>query len=171
MAAAGSDAFSSGLMTNRPKGPFFIDTGSCACALQEELDKKAWRCRVSATDGMYEGQDGKWFYAVNQKSSASLEDSMNSDSNPPNQETAYEIGDDRWSRIPDEGAPENDEDASCTGRNATEASSTFYTKLSDLESGGDNPCWQPGTLPLVIQDATSWNATGCKLGFFCKQIV
>lgn len=166
MAAAGSNAFSSGLMANRPEGPFFIDTGSCGCALREELDKAAWRCLVSATDGMYEGQDGKWFYAVSQNNKASLKDPINSDSNPPDPSTEYEIRDDRWSRIPDDGTPEDD---GCTGQNATEASSTFYAKLSGLKSGKDNPCWQPGTLPLVIQDATQWNATGCKLGFFCEQ--
>jgi len=169
MAAAGSSAFSSTLIANQPKGPFFIDTGGCGCALQEQLDKAAWRCLANATESMYQGQDGKWFYAANQENAASLKQPENSDSNPPDTGTAYEIQNNQWSSFPHDGGPVHAQDVSCTGHNATQASETFYKDMATLVSGQDDPCWQPGTLPLVIQNATEWNATGCNLGFFCEQ--
>ncbi len=122
MAAAGSSAFSSALITNQPRGPFFIDTGACGCALQEQLDKAAWRCLANATESIYQGQEGKWFYAVNEEDRTSLNLPGNSDSNPPDTGTAYEIQNDQWSTFPADGGLGNAQDLSCTGQNATQVS-------------------------------------------------
>lgn len=168
MAAAGSDAYSSTLIANQPKGPFFIDTGACGCALQSQLDKEAWRCLANETQSIYQGQGGKWFYAVNQENTASLTQPENANDNPPDLGTAYQIQNNQWSTFPDDGGPGNAQDVSCTGQNATMASAKFYNDMATMVSGQDDPCWQPGTLPLVIQNATEWNATGCNLGFLCE---
>jgi hypothetical protein len=122
MAAAGSSAFSSTLITSQPKGPFFIDTGVCGCALQEQLGKAAWRCLANGTESIYKGQDGKWFYAVRTEDSASANQPINSDSNPPDTGTAYQINNDQWSTFPSDGGPKNAQDVSCTGQNATQVS-------------------------------------------------
>lgn len=172
MAAAGSKEFTSTLQDNKPRGPFFIDTGGCACALQEQLDTEAWRCLANTPEGIYDGQDGKWFRAVDQENPASLTGPANSDSNPPDTAKAYQIKDGQWWSFPSNGeggVPGNVQDVTCTGRNQTQASVTFYNQTAALLSGQNYPCWQPGTAPLPLQTASEWDATGCKLGFFCKQ--
>lgn len=171
MAAAGSTAFSSTLEANKPRGPVFVDDGGCLCALQERLDEEAWRCLANTPDNLYDGQDGKWFYAIDQSNTASLTEPANSDSNPPDTDKAYEIKDGQWWKFPEhgeDGVPENVQDTECTGFNQTQASTKFYNQTDALLSGQDSPCWQPGTAPLVIQTASEWNTTGCKLGFFCE---
>lgn len=66
-----------------PTGPYFIDTGGCRCALQTEVNKEAWRCISNTTQDIYQGDSGKWFFAVNQSDSASLTAPANSSTNPP----------------------------------------------------------------------------------------
>lgn len=172
MAAEGSDEFSLGVTEAQPKGPIFADEGGCRCALQEALAKESWRCIANTTSNIYSGQTGKWFFAVNQASPASLQEPKNSDSNPPDVGTSYVI----------EGEGQNAEfvvitsknettdlgDMICSGKNDTEASSTLYKYLAASTSESLYPCWQPGTTPLIIQNASEWNATGCNLGFLCK---
>ena len=171
MAAAGSTEFTDTLQKNSPKGPFFIDTGGCECALQEQLLTEAWRCLANTPENVYQGQDGKWFYALDQNNQASLTEPPNSDSNPPDRAKAYEIKNGQWWTFPengDDGVTGNVPDMTCTGFNQTQASETFYNQSAALLSGQDFPCWQPGTAPLPLQTAESWNTTGCKLGFFCE---
>lgn len=173
MAAEGSSAFSSILLANQPKGPFFIDTGACQCALQEILDQEAWRCiSVNATENIYQGNDGKWYFAVDQNNSASITDSKDSDSNPPDTGTEYEIQDDQFQPFSDSNVTATAvgvQNLACTGQNDTTASGQYYERMDALVSGQMNPCWQPGTVPLVIQTQSSWNKNGCNLGFLCKQ--
>lgn len=171
MAAAGSTAFTESLQANKPKGPFFIDTGGCECALQERLSTEAWRCLADIPENVYEGQDGKWFYPVNPNDTDSLTEPANSDSNPPDVAQAYEIKDDEWWSFPDDeedGVTGSVPDGTCTGYNQTTASAKFYNQSAAILSGEDYPCWQPATAPLVIQTPSEWNTTGCKLGFFCE---
>ena len=171
MAAEGSKEFTSTLRNNQPKGPFIVDTGGCACALQEQLNTDAWRCLANNPDGIYQGQDGKWFYAVNQGNPASMTDAPNSDSNPPDTATAYEIQDGQWYLYPDDSDDRDTRrirDITCTGQNQTQASTKFYDQSAALLSGENYPCWQPGTAPLSLQTASQWKATGCKLGFYCE---
>ena len=172
METAGSSAFEQKLQENKPKGPFFIDTGGCECALQEQLNKEAWRCLANTPENIYTGQDGKWFYAFSQSDPDSLTEPPNSNSNPPDIAEPYEIKNGQWWTFPsdgDDGVAGNVQDQFCTGVNQTSASETFYNQTAALLSGQDFPCWQPGSVPLVLQTASEWNTTGCKLGFFCKQ--
>ena len=171
MAAAGSNLFSSSLQANQPRGPFIIDTGGCECALQEQLSTEAWRCLGNTPQNIYDGQDGKWFFALDQSNTNSLREPVSSDSNPPDPEQAYEIKNGHWYSFPDDGdngVTGNVQDKSCTGRNQTRASALFYNQSASVFSGNDWPCWQPATAPLVIQTPSEWNTTGCKLGFFCE---
>ena len=156
----------------QPQGPNFIDEEGCRCALQEELGTEAWRCTTNMTN-VYSGQTGKWFFAVNQNNPASLHDSPNSDSNPPNVTSSYFIeGEGRAAGFVVITTPFDEdtdpEDAKCSGKNDTEASANFYRLLASSTTMSSSPCWQPGVFPLAIQNASSWNATGCLPGFFCK---
>ena len=173
MAAAGSSEFSSSLKANKPKGPVFVDDGGCLCALQNQLHTDAWRCLANTPENLYDGQDGKWFYAVDQSNPDSVTEPENSDSNPPDLSSAYEIKNGQWYMFPDDGddgVPDNVQDITCSGNNQTQASAKFYNQTNALLSGQDYPCFQPGTAPLVIQTASEWNKTGCKLGFYCEQL-
>ena len=172
METAGSSAFEQKLQANKPRGPFFIDTGGCECALQDKDSEEAWRCLANTPENIYEGDDGKWFYAVDQANSDSLTEPENSDSNPPDTAKAYEIKNGEWWTFPsdaDDGVTGNIQDQFCTGLNQTSASETFYNQSAALLSGQDFPCWQPGAVPLVLETAATWNTSGCKLGFFCEQ--
>ena len=163
---------SSNMMEIQPKGPTLIDDGGCRCALQEELDTEAWRCIANTTDNIYSGHTGKWFFAVNKANRNSLKDSPNSDINPPNLTRSYIIkgnGQDTEFAVNTPSDEATDiQDATCSGRNDTKASSAFYRYIATSLVESSSPCWQPGVIPLTIQNASEWNATGCNLGFLCK---
>ena len=167
-----SQNISSNLMDIQPKGPTLIDDEECKCALQEELDTEAWRCIANVNDNIYSGQTGKWFFAVNKTNRNSLKDSPNSDINPPDLTRPYIIKgngqDAEFAVITPSDEAADLEDATCSGRNNTALSSTFYRiiAISLLESS--SPCWQPDIKPVTIQNASEWNATGCNRGFLCK---
>ena len=168
MAAEGSQLFASNLAASEPNGPFFIDTGGCICALEEKLSEDAWRCMGNATEGLYSGDSGIWFYASNKDKSSSLKGPPNSDSNPPDTSTQYMILDNQFESFA-ETATSGAQDLICTSNNDTLDSGQFYQEVAAAKSG-QLPCWQPGTLPVVIQTPSQWDVTGCNLGFLCKQI-
>ena len=163
---------SSSMMDIQPKGPTLIDDGGCRCALQEELDTEAWRCIANMTDNIYSGQMGKWFFAVHKTDRNSLKDSPNSNRNPPNLTRPYIIKgngqDAEFAGITPSDEAADLEDATCSGRNDTKASSAFYKYIAISLVESSSPCWQPGIIPLTIQNASEWNATGCNRGFLCK---
>ena len=169
--------FSGALKDVQPKGPFFIDTVGCGCALQEKLNSEAWRCIANVTQDAYDGDNGKWYYAVNQADPGSLQAPENSNSNPPDTATVYYIQNGNFSKISDTNPVDVNsnvqdiQDFACTGVNQTVASTQFYEQLADVSSGKDLPCWQPGTLPLPIQDVQSWDSIGCLPGFYCKLVL
>ena len=167
-----SHNLSSNLTDNQPRGPVFIDDELCECALQEELGKQAWKCFENGTTEFYVGQTGKWFFAVNQINAALLRDPINSDSNPPDLDIPYIIDGQgpsaKFVRMTSNNDTKNPDDAYCTGKNDTEVSSTFYTFLAASAITSRSPCWQPGTVARLLQNASAWNATGCSLGFLCK---
>lgn len=167
--AAGSSEFTDKVEAAKPKGPFFIDDGGCGCALQDKLEKDAWRCMANATQSPYEGDTGKWFYAVNQADPESLTAPVNSNSNPPDTSLAYEIREGQFWSYPEDDLSTR-QDVICTGENATDASAQAYKDLEKLESGEGLPCLQPGTMPLQIQSREQWDVLGCLPGFFCKHI-
>lgn len=164
--------FPSGLTNIQPKGPLFADDGGCRCALQEALDRESWRCIANTTIDIYSGQTGKWFFAVNQTNPASLHDLPNSDTNPPNVGTSYFVQGQGQSAefvvVTLKNETTDLEDMTCSGKNDTKASSALYEYLAVSETDSLSPCWQPGTIALILQNASEWNATGCNLGFLCK---
>lgn len=189
--AAGSQLFAETLNASAPTGPFFVDTGACRCALQEELSGEAWRCVGNGKDDLYSGQAGKWFWAQKNNTS-SLRDPIYSDSNPPNTTTAYinlngqfvpvaakttSNGDSTTSpnilSVDDRIAASNittfAQDQQCTGKNDTQASMQFYQGLRVVNSEENLPCWMPGTIPVLLQNSTSWKSSGCNLGFWCER--
>lgn len=189
--AAGSQLFAETLQASEPTGPFFVDTGACRCALQEELSGDAWRCVGNGTEDLYSGQAGKWFWA-RENNTSSLRDPLYSDSNPPNTITAYinlngqlvpfpanttSNGDSSAGPnlvpVEDKTAASNvtsfAQDQRCTGNNDTQASMQFYQGLRAVNSEEYLPCWMPGTVPVLIQNSTSWKSSGCNLGFWCER--
>lgn len=172
--------FSLDTITTQPVGPIFIDDEECTCALQEALGTEAWRCVTNSTSEVYSGQTGKWFFAINQTDIASLRDSPNSDSNPPNTSMSYVIeGEGRNAKFKEMNSSSITTDSSnittdlgyvrCSGNNNTEDSSDFYRVMAmPSVMAFSVPCWQPGVIPLVMQNQSAWNATGCNLGFFCN---
>lgn len=170
--AAGSQLFAEALNASEPTGPFFVDTGACRCALQEELSGEAWRCIGNATEDLYAGEAGKWFWAL-ENNTSSLRDPVYSDSNPPNTTTTYiNLNGQFVPLIANDTSNEDTttlaQDQRCTGKNDTQASMQFYQELSAVDSGKYLPCWMPGTVPVVIQNSTSWKSSGCNLGFWCE---
>lgn len=172
MAVGGSNDFTSGVTENQPTGPLFADDKGCRCALQEELGKESWRCIANATSNIYLGQSGKWLFAVNQSDTASLHEPINSNSNPPDLDILYVIDDTGQNANFVLSTPQNANsdlsDLICSGRNDTDASSSLYKLLAVSMTESPSPCWQPGIIPLILQNASQWNATGCNLGFLCE---
>lgn len=168
-----ASTFQSSLAAGLPTGPFFIDDHSCRCALQDALDKEAWRCIHNVTVNIYRGQTGKWFFASEQNNSKSLEEPPASNNNPPDTSTPYAIvTSDNQTRgfqtFADATGSNDAQDAVCSGKNDTRVSAQFYKELATFRSGALTPCWQPGAIPLVLQTPAQWNQTGCALGFYCK---
>ncbi len=150
-------------------GPTFIDETECRCHLQEALGKEAWRCsHIDETDPF---SVGIWFFAINQSDPVSLQDLPNSNRNPPNMSTSFIIddkeGDLKFMKLTSLSDPPLD-NSTCTGKNDTKSSSDYYRMLAPALVSSGSECWQPGTVALVIQNVTQWNATGCSLGFLCK---
>ena len=154
-----------------PIGPTFIDDEECICTLQEKLNIEVWRCIDSPIDNISEWT-GKWFFAVNQTDSVSLRDPLNSDRNPPNLTTSYVIEGDgqnaKFALITSSDNTTDFDDSTCSGKKDTKASSVYYRYAAIPAVSSLIPCWQPGIIALMIQNASEWNATGCNLGFFCK---
>lgn len=170
-----------------PNGPIFIDTASCQCALQANQDtepnkqsqNEAWRCTGNATENMYAGKSGKWFFPVNEGSKADLNQTFNSANNPPDTTQSY-ILEDNQDNTTAFYTPFNATDYSqlsifdqaCTGQNDTQLSGPFYQALADTAAGKVPPtarlCAAEGAVPITIQNASSWNDRGCNLGFLCK---
>lgn len=172
MIEAVSQNVSESVAQSQPTGPTLIDDRGCRCALQKELSTEAWRCVANTTTDIYLGQTERWFFAVNQTNSASLHDLPNSDSNPPNVSTSYfiESNGQNGQFVETNSSEEttNLGDVICSGRNDTNASSAFYRYVATSITESSSPCWQPGIIPLTIQNASEWKATGCSLGFLCK---
>ena len=189
--AGGSQLFAETLNASEPTGPFFVDTGACRCALQEELSGEAWRCVGNGTEDLYSGQAGKWFWAL-ENNTFSLRDPVYSDSNPPNTTTAYINLNGQFVPVPAKTTSNGDpttsptilpvddriaasniitfaQDQQCTGKNDTQASMQFYQGLRVVMSEEDLQCWMPGTIPVLLQNSTSWKSSGCNLGFWCER--
>ena len=102
----------------------------------------------NATDNLYVGDSGKWFYASNKHSSSSLKNPLKLDSNPPDTSHQYMILDNQFEPIA-ENKSFAAQDLSCTRENDTVLPTQLYQAIAAGNSG-NVPYWQPGTIPLMI---------------------
>ncbi|KAF6839303.1 hypothetical protein CMUS01_04338 [Colletotrichum musicola] len=158
-----------------PKGPSFVDTGACLCALRTTTDTgsfgTAWHCIGNQTQGVYSSTGGRWFNPVNAGDS-SVEGPVNDDSNPPNTDKSF-----RWTAgsLTELMSDENSfsaYDRACTGKNDTVFSTAFYESWAALEKDEDPiaavPCLRVGAVPIQIQTVEGWEEFGCSPGFLCR---
>ncbi|MCJ1472453.1 hypothetical protein MMC13_001101 [Lambiella insularis] len=169
--------------SQKPQGPAFIDAALCRCALQSsnrldpydaEPNPEAWRCIGENSADIYNGSTGMWFLPVRTKSSADLHEPDNWAGNPPDLTQVYIV--DNGTGMFEVYAGEqsgylSSADQACTGLNDTTQSEQYYASFQKSPSTTQQPCLQAGGQPINIQNATSWNQTGCSLGFFCKSII
>ena len=167
---------------DQPTGPVFVDTASCRCALQptpgtapnDPNSSEAWRCIGDSTEDMYSGNSGKWFPPQDEGLNGSLDDTDVWGGDPPDTTEPYvaEKNGAATSYTPLNSTDSSSlslQDQACTGKNDTQQSEQYYTSLNgDPLSSDARPCLLPGASPIAIQNATSWNQTGCNLGFFCQ---
>ena len=177
------------LPTSLPSGPIFIDTASCQCALRASQDTvpknishtQVWRCVGNATENVYAGSSGKWYFPVNEGSNEDLNKTFNWANNPPDANQPYilqESGDQGllfYTPLNDTNSFElSTFDQACTGQNDTQLSGPFYQALGEIEAGNipqaAHLCIQPGSVPITIQNASTWAEKGCSLGFLCKSL-
>lgn len=159
------------------RGPSFLDTEACLCALQETRERDSrdavWQCIGDQQDDVYETSSGKWFRARDDE--GEVDGRIDDDSNPPSAEEPLVFDSD----ISALSSFDNEEQLKlenrfCTGRNRTSFSTSFYRAAEQLENDEDPvdavPCFKPpGTaLPVRIQNAESWLENGCLEGFLCK---
>ncbi|KAM0340456.1 hypothetical protein ACHAPQ_001151 [Fusarium lateritium] len=174
------------LAYEEPRGPSFLDTTACLCALRPlpgsdklalatgkgtfDNGEAAWQCIGNQTQGVYNITSGKWYKTKSAKGSITLP--MYDDSNPP-------VGDDLvWDRKSRSLKPLEDKktltvyDRDCTGTNRSSFSTSFYRATTQLRAKqlpyDAAPCWRPGALPLQLQNVSSWQNEGCKEGFLCQ---
>lgn len=164
----------------RPEGPEIIDTGECRCALQqypnsEDIDY-AWRClgnrHADVTDG---NTTGKWFPIKGGKqpdpeqrlpyydATYPPDNTTALVANPPTNDTLVAL--DTVTPF-----PLNKFDAACTGTNNTWVSAHYYDGLRQTQNGtlpqSALSCFS-GSIPLPIQNLSTWEQNGCFDGFFC----
>ncbi|KAI0403250.1 hypothetical protein F4802DRAFT_599219 [Xylaria palmicola] len=162
-------------------GPSFLDSAACLCALQHveqsdnDDDEKtnnndaAWQCIGNQTQGVYEVTTGKWFESLHGGSNTRLP--IYDSSNNPDTSTAWTWDASKNTFVKADLEKLTPYDKACTGVNQTTFSTAFYRALAENEAG-DTPtsaasCWQPGGVPVEIQNVASWVSTGCPLGFLC----
>lgn len=164
-----------------PKGPDYIDTGACRCALRptpanvqgDDGNKVAWRCTGNQTGDPYTGSGGKWFYPQNKGTPRDQQQDENSALNPPDLTTTYLVvdGKDGQTFRKQDSSDESqlsDLDASCNGLNNTMSTEYYYQEMARLRAGlPPQLCADPNALPIPLQNESSWNATGCLQGFYC----
>ncbi|KAJ4269974.1 hypothetical protein NW762_001646 [Fusarium torreyae] len=172
------------LPIEEPRGPSFLDTTACLCALRAlpEADKlakgqesfsngqAAWQCIGNQTQGIYNVTSGKWYKTKYDKGKINLP--IYDNSNPPVGEAL------KWDVSSRSLKPLGDKktltiyDRDCTGTNRSSFSTSFYGAnkqiQADLLPFDAAPCWRPGALPLQLQNVSSWQNDGCKEGFLCQ---
>jgi hypothetical protein len=157
-----------------PRGPSFLDTGACLCALRTTPDpaesNAAWHCLGNQTQGVYTATTGKWFKSVRggRRFNLSIDDA----SNGPDTKGPL-----LWDPETNDLVPFTPPgalsvfDRACTGENNTVFSAAFYRAVRDIASDrvpiSAAPCWRPGAVPMQIQSVDSWVSQGCNEGFLC----
>ena len=166
-----------------PKGPDYIDSGACRCALRPTPEnvqgargnEVAWRCTGNQTEDLYEGSSGKWFYPQNKGTAKDQAQDENSARNPPDRTTTSLVVDGKngkgstFQATDASDDPQLSElDAQCDGLNNTLSTSYYYQEIARLRAGlPPQLCADPNAVPVLLQDESSWNETGCLPGFYC----
>ena len=167
-----------------PKGPDYIDTSACRCALRTipvntqdaNGNEVAWRCVGNQTSDPYTGLSGKWFYPQTTGSKDDQKDDENSATNPPDLSTSYLIKDDRPDAdptfipyTPSDQSQLSSLDIICNGQNDTTSTGLYYQEIARLRAGlPPQLCADPNAVPIPLQNESSWTETGCREGFYCK---
>ncbi|KAK8085368.1 hypothetical protein PG997_006639 [Apiospora hydei] len=151
-----------------PKGPAFLDTEACLCALRPADPTRptgvAWQCIGNQTQGVYNVTTGKWFAPLHDgaKVGARIDDA----SNGPNTAKPLRWDGNNKSFFPHDGTL-GVYDEACTGQNQTTFSTAFYRaaeQQKDKKPMVDAaPCWRKGAVPMQIQTVESWQKDGCIL--------
>ncbi|KAI9745242.1 MAG: hypothetical protein M1818_001520 [Claussenomyces sp. TS43310] len=156
-----------------PTGPAFIDTAECNCALEQSAEK-AWKCSDILTPILHRNDSGKWFLPTNPGNLSSLNDTdvWGAADNPPNPDDTYIIEPGSSSLVLLNSTNRDklsEEDQDCTGKNDTKASAQYYAQVKSVLEDvlKSRSCVLEDAKPLPLQNASSWNATGCLPGFFC----
>ncbi|KAJ0168375.1 ABC transporter G family member 24 [Colletotrichum tanaceti] len=157
-----------------PRGPSFLDTAGCLCALQVTTaggaPEPAWHCVGDQSVGVYTVRNGRWFKTLNGVA-GNADGPVYDASNPP--DTGAPM---RWlsgalrDSLGDAGL--SVEDGACTGENNTRYSTSFYEAAGQINAGqyplSGAPCLRPGAVPIEIQPLQSWLEDGCRPGFLCE---
>lgn len=164
-----------------PLGPSFVDDGGCLCALRNTPDGQstAWRCFGNHTLLAYQGGSGKWFAVGDAKASWKGLPS-NDSSNPPQLSPALVLppsSNNNQAPVPlapmdtVQPNPLNVHDQACSGKNQSLFSTAYLRAVGEQQAGklmlNAAPCWRQGSLPIQIQNLTSWQQSGCIEGFYC----
>ncbi|KAF7546975.1 hypothetical protein G7Z17_g8039 [Cylindrodendrum hubeiense] len=158
------------------KGPIFLDTQACLCAMQtlpstgSSKDTAAWQCIGNQTQSVYDVTSGKWFNTLHGGDDVDLY--FTDDSNGPDT-TEPKI----WSTKSKSLKEFSNEkslsvyDRACTGKNNTDFSTSYYQAAIQMSNGDTpiaaTPCWRPGAYPMQLQGVDSWLSNGCSEGFLC----
>lgn len=156
------------------RGPAFLDTGACLCALQNPLSEDAkdaaWQCIGNRTEGVYEVDTGKWFDAI--PDPTNIHGLIFDDFNKPNTNKTLVVVDGKFQESKPNSTQFSIYDQACTGTNHSTFSTAYYraveAKSRNKTAVDAAPCWRPGALPIQIQIAESWLTNGCQEGFYCK---
>ncbi|KAK6087714.1 hypothetical protein SCUP234_01353 [Seiridium cupressi] len=155
------------------EGPSFLDTGACLCALQilpHGEDSVAWQCIGNQTQGVYEVTTGKWFNAVNGGSNVDLPTDDNSNGPDTSATFTWDANQNTLVEASDQTVL-NGYDRACTAVNHTTFTRAFYRANDEIARNATPvdamPCYQPGAVPIQIQDLASWESQGCSEGFLC----
>ncbi|KAI1118600.1 hypothetical protein F5Y14DRAFT_220152 [Nemania sp. NC0429] len=155
-------------------GPSFLDASACLCSLQRirhgaASTEAAWQCIGDQAQGIYAVTTGKWFQSRHGGREVSLP--VYDASNGPDTSKALSWDSRKNAFVDAELETLAPYDRACTGVNQTTFSAAFYGAIAEREAGDTlvsaAPCYQPGGLPVEIQDVTSWDSAGCPLGFLC----
>ncbi|KAJ2998824.1 hypothetical protein NUW58_g204 [Xylaria curta] len=155
-------------------GPSFLDDSACLCSLRHvergDSSDAAWQCIGNQTQGVYEVTTGKWFKSLNGGREVDLP--IYDASNGPDTSKALTRGTRETTFVDAVVDKLTPYDRACTGVNQTTFSTAFYRALREIETNetpvSAAPCWQPGGVPIEIQDVSSWESTGCPAGFLCS---
>lgn len=162
-----------------PKGPTFIDSGACRCALENyHGGQSAWRCIGNRTQDIYDGSTGKWFELKDKDAGVPLHQLPVQDNEfpPDNTTTFWGTGDtsditlQEWDGS--NNSTVNKYDQACSGTNDTDQTTLFYKTLDQIRHNeaptAASGCLT-GNMPYPISNDSIWESQGCPPGFYCPK--